>query len=250
MAKELFYFKFTPSEWLTGDIFFEDLETQGLFINVCALYWHREGKLTIDEVVKRYPKTDRLTKLTDRFISVIENDISIKFLDEQIAEFKAKSLINSVNGKCGGRPKTLKKKPNAKRTESEPKAKKSHIELEIELDNNIIYLSKEATNFFNIFNQKYAGLPSELIVSDEYRNSLEQQAYGKGLEISEIQKEMDNLYRGKDFCNSGHVQNSIGFAIKSLVQQKGNHHKRPIPDQKSKSGELLAQAERIMNYGK
>ena len=52
MAKGLPYFKFTPSEWLTGEICFEDLETQGLFINICAWYWQRDGLLKISDIEK------------------------------------------------------------------------------------------------------------------------------------------------------------------------------------------------------
>ena len=50
MAKGLPYFKFTPSEWLTGNICFEPLEVQGLFINICALYWQRDGQLSIEDI--------------------------------------------------------------------------------------------------------------------------------------------------------------------------------------------------------
>ena len=41
MAKNFPYFKFIASEWMTGDIVFESLSVQGLFINICALYWQR-----------------------------------------------------------------------------------------------------------------------------------------------------------------------------------------------------------------
>ena len=54
MAKNFPYFKFTATEWLTGDIVYESLELQGLFINVCAVYWQRDGKLTIEDLIKRY----------------------------------------------------------------------------------------------------------------------------------------------------------------------------------------------------
>jgi hypothetical protein len=145
MAKNFHYFKFIATEWLTGDIVFEDFELQGIFINICALYWHRDGKLTIDEIEKRL-KTPRISNLTDRFISVKDGYISIKFLDEQLIEAGHTSKINSINGSKGGRPKTLlplEIKPTAKRPlsdrkakESDTKAKESQIELEIELKQN------------------------------------------------------------------------------------------------------------------
>lgn len=130
MAKELPYFKFTVADWLTGDIVYERFELQGLFINICALYWQRNGLLTIDDLIKRY-KTELITELSGRFFSVNDGFISIKFLDEQFSERKNKSIVNSKNGSLGGRPKqlkTLRKKANANRTQSEHKANESNIE--------------------------------------------------------------------------------------------------------------------------
>lgn len=131
MAKNFPYFKFIATEWLTGDIVFEDYELQGIFINVCAIYWHRNGDVTISEVEKRL-KTVRLNSLSPRFISVIDGKISIAFLDEQLIAANHKSKVNSGNGKLGGRPKTLTEKPNANRTLTERKAKKSQLKEEEE----------------------------------------------------------------------------------------------------------------------
>lgn len=131
MAKGFPYFKFVATEWLTGDIVFEDYELQGIFINVCAIYWHRNGDLTMDELQKRL-KTDRLNSLCPRFFSVIDNKIIISFLDEQLLTTKHISKVNSENGKLGGRPKILEEKPNAKRPLTDRKAKKSKEEEEEE----------------------------------------------------------------------------------------------------------------------
>jgi hypothetical protein len=130
MAKGLPYFKFTPTEWLTGDICFESFEVQGLFINICALYWQRDGKLSIDDIEKRYKKPTALVSLIDRFITVTDGVISIAFLDEQFIERKHISVVNSDNGSKGGRPKTKGKKPTAKRIQSEDKANESQQEEE------------------------------------------------------------------------------------------------------------------------
>lgn len=107
MAKNFHYFKFIATEWLTGDIVFEDFELQGIFINICAIYWHRDGEITLTEIKKRF-KTERIAELTDRFISVSEDFISIKFLDEQLRDVGHVSKVNSENGKLGGRPKKNK----------------------------------------------------------------------------------------------------------------------------------------------
>jgi hypothetical protein len=140
MAKNFPYFKFFPTEWMTGDIVFEDFETQGLFINICALYWQRNADLSIEDINKRFKYPSKLANLTDRFISLSEDKILIKFLDEQLVDAGHISKTNSLNGSKGGRPKgakTLSKKPTANRPQSETKAKKSKEEEEKEI--NITY---------------------------------------------------------------------------------------------------------------
>jgi hypothetical protein len=129
MAKNFPYFKFIATEWMTGDIVFEDFSTQGLFINICALYWQRNGHLSIEDINKRFKNPIELANLTDRFYSVNDGFISIKFLDEQLIEANHISKVNSQNGALGGRPK----KPTANRPLSDGKAKKSKEEKEEEI---------------------------------------------------------------------------------------------------------------------
>ena len=134
MSKELPYFKFITSEWLDGDITLESFEAQGLFINICALYWSKEGRLYLSKVKKRFKTASEksFNNLIDEgFIQVNDDLISICFLDEQIEERKAKSLTNSENGKKGGRPRKqekTEKKPNAFNSESKKKANESQLE--------------------------------------------------------------------------------------------------------------------------
>lgn len=133
MAKNFPYFKFIATEWMTGDIVFEDLSVQGLFINICALYWQRNGELSIDDINKRFRNPDELPKLSDRFITVNNGFITIKFLDEQLDAASQISAKNSQNGSKGGRPKalkTLEEKPTAKRPLSDRKANESKEEEE------------------------------------------------------------------------------------------------------------------------
>lgn len=139
MAKNFPYFKFIVTEWMTGDIVYEPFNVQGLFINVCALYWQRDGILMIEDINKRFKNPPELAELTDRFFPVKDGFISIAFLDEQLTEANHISKINSLNGSLGGRPKghkILEKKPTANRPQSEPKAKKSKEEKEEELNKN------------------------------------------------------------------------------------------------------------------
>ncbi len=129
MATNYPYFKFTSAKWLTGDIVFEDLATQGAFVNICAIYWERDGILTIAEIEKRFSrvidKTELkriLANLTDRFLRItnVENgEIEIQFLEEQLNDIYELSAKNSKNGAKGGRPKKLK--------DSEQKPKETQI---------------------------------------------------------------------------------------------------------------------------
>ena len=137
MAKGLPYFKFVATEWLTGDISFEDFDVQGLFIQICALYWQRDGILSEEDIMRRYKKPTAFNSLTDRFISVSDGFIKIAFLDEQLSERLVLSKTNSKNGKKGGRPKTIDNTEQKSdglatenRTESEPKANESNKEEE------------------------------------------------------------------------------------------------------------------------
>jgi hypothetical protein len=120
MAKNFPYFKFIAHEWMVGDIFFEEYELQGIFISSCAIYWQRDGNVTLEYLEKRI-KNDRLNELIGKYIEVMSGNISIKFLDEQLIGAGHISKINSENGKKGGRPKT-EIKPIKKRNESENKA--------------------------------------------------------------------------------------------------------------------------------
>lgn len=144
MAKELPYFKFHCTEWMTGNIIFEPLEVQGLFINICALYWKRLGVLELSEIEQRYRKKSLIAKLSGRFFSVSGGFIKISFLDDQLTERQGISKTNSGNGKLGGRPRKEKNKANGKRTESETKANESNIEREGEKE-------KEKDNLFDHF---------------------------------------------------------------------------------------------------
>lgn len=131
MAKELPYFKFIVADWLTGDIVYESFAVQGLFINICAIYWQRNGILSIDDINKRFKNPVELADLSGRYFSLHDGFISIKFLNEQFEERKRLSFTNSNNGSLGGKSKALKtlgKQANAKRTLSEGVAKRGNKE--------------------------------------------------------------------------------------------------------------------------
>lgn len=105
MPTNFYYFKFIATEWLTGDIVFESLSAQGLFINICALYWQRSGKLSLQEIKNRYKNPPELDELIGKYIISKKTEIRIKFLDEQLLDTSRISKVNKTNGLKGGRPK-------------------------------------------------------------------------------------------------------------------------------------------------
>lgn len=152
MAKNFPYFKFVVTEWMTGDIVFESLSVQGLFINICALYWQRDGVLNISDINKRFKNPEELNDLINVFFQVKDELISIKFLDEQLIEANHISKKNSENGSKGGRPRKSEKNPPLNElnpTQSEKKQIKEEVNKRKEKENIIVidntFFSKECS---------------------------------------------------------------------------------------------------------
>lgn len=102
MSKRLPYFQFEPAEYLAGDIFFCSYGAQGMFNNICALYWQKDCELKHSQVVKRFKNEDLIQELiSENIIKVSKDKITINFLDEQFSKATIKSVVNSENGKKG-----------------------------------------------------------------------------------------------------------------------------------------------------
>lgn len=130
--KELPYFKFNCSEWISGSITLEDLTTQGAFINICAYYWFKSGNITLTEINRRLKlKQATINRLVDgNHIKLNGDIIEISFLREQFNERGMISDRNSKNGSKGGAPKGNK---NAQKNNPEqPKTSNKEEEIEIE----------------------------------------------------------------------------------------------------------------------
>jgi hypothetical protein len=158
MAKNFPYFKFIATEWLTGDIVYEDFESQGLFINICALYWQRDGKLSIEDITRRYKNESIIQSLSGRFFSVNDGLISINFLDEQLEDANHISKVNSENGKKGAEKRKML--ATAKQSLSEPlanfsKEKKNKRKEEEELNiEKSLSLELAFNTFWDLYDKK------------------------------------------------------------------------------------------------
>jgi hypothetical protein len=102
MAKELPYFKFEPNQWENGNIQILSRYDKGLFIDLCSMYWSRLGDVPLKLAVQKLcdGNASALNLLCDEsIITVKDNNIYIKFLDEQLSEFADTSSKNSKSAK-------------------------------------------------------------------------------------------------------------------------------------------------------
>lgn len=102
MAKELPYFKFEPSKWDNGNIQLCSFEAQGMFINLCCIYWSRIGDLPLKLAEQKLFKSnaDAYAELMqEEIFAVNEGKIVINFLDEQLSNFGGLSETKSKAAK-------------------------------------------------------------------------------------------------------------------------------------------------------
>jgi hypothetical protein len=103
MSKELPFFKFNATEWITGNISYESFELQGAFISVCAEYWNRNNDLSIDEAKLRLRNATIVEILIEKnYLKTKKNKIVISFLDKERKEIESKRLKLSESGRKGG----------------------------------------------------------------------------------------------------------------------------------------------------
>ena len=116
MSKELPYFKFQPSEWVTGDITLCSMEAQGLFINLCSYYWLKDCSISLANAQQRFSKNISLfDELLSKDIFTIDSDanIVIRFLDEQMEKFIDISAKRRESGKLTHQQKLSKSSAKA-----------------------------------------------------------------------------------------------------------------------------------------
>lgn len=139
MGKELPFFQFEPPQYLTGNIQFCSLESQGLFINICAIYWQRECHLTLNQIKKKFDRLDLISELIDNdVIKTNIDNIIIEFLDEQFESITNSKTRLSDAGKKGA---LIKKQATLKPPLSEAKATLKQLDKIREdkiIENNII----------------------------------------------------------------------------------------------------------------
>ena len=127
MAKELPYFKFEPSEWDNGIIQMCSRESKGLFIDICAMYWSRLGNLPYKLVLQKLcnGNANALHELMqEQVFSIADEQIVIKFLDNQLSEFghKSKQASKAAKARWSKHNKNKGENANAMQTHSKRNA--------------------------------------------------------------------------------------------------------------------------------
>ena len=110
MAKHLPFFKFDCNDFLTGKIQLCDMQTQGIFINLCALTWRENGTIKVDRFLSKKLKVSEsvldtaLKDLTELEVIIVKNGIlRVKFLDRQLREYAKFIRKCSLGGKKSAR---------------------------------------------------------------------------------------------------------------------------------------------------
>ena len=139
MASELPYFKFYPDEWIKGDITVCSMASQGLFINICSYYWAKKGVLTLTQVQQRFNtcSTDVQHLLNNGIFDVDDDVIIIKFLDEQLSQFKELSKKKSRAGLASAKVR----RGNTCSTPVQQMIYKEEVEVEGEVEDRLNTLS-------------------------------------------------------------------------------------------------------------
>ena len=104
MSKEKFlsYYKFTPAKWISGSITLCSYEAKGIFIDICALYWAREGILKeayVEQIFNKCSTSVKQELFDAEVISYREGLLQIDFLEEQLNSFEGISEKRAEAGR-------------------------------------------------------------------------------------------------------------------------------------------------------
>lgn len=213
--KELPYFKFYCSEWISGSITLESMSTQGLFINICALYWFKSGQLNTSEIKRRIRvKQADFDSLVDSGLIKIDQDlVKISFLDEQMHQRNVVSKTNSYNGSLGGAPKGNKnaiknnrKQPKTTNIEEEEEKNRKREERKV-----FVYGKHDDDKYILITPNTMDGLLYRINGEDGFKELYDI----KQSKISHpnLVKEFLRSYPGKHFDDFRHVYNTFNQFI-------------------------------------
>jgi hypothetical protein len=172
MSKELPFFKFNATQWLTGNINYESFHTQGVFIRICAEYWNRSNDISYEDIILRVNDLKTIDYLIDKgYLKVKNKKLFIKFLDEEKEEINSKRLKLSEAGRKGGLSSVQARLKQGSSIKEEDKEEEEEIRKEVKpkaykqplLEEVILYftengfredIAKRAYEYYNVANWK------------------------------------------------------------------------------------------------
>jgi len=83
------FFKFSTGEWLSGEILYQSSHLQGIFIQLCAYYFHKNGELSVEGAkarIRDITDDDLTTLYAKNIIKIEDKNIVISFLLRQLIE--------------------------------------------------------------------------------------------------------------------------------------------------------------------
>jgi len=200
MAKELPYFKYFPSEWVTGDITLCTMESQGLFMNICSYYWMKNCSMSLANAKQRFSKYEsQLNQLIEFDIIKIDNEenIIINFLDNQMNEFINVAEKRAIAGAKGGKAK-------AKQLPKIAKAKLSYKDKDKDKDKDKIYRS-----FLHL----------KILIKEN----------DKLIDLGYNQKQIDSVYDSIENYKQNKKYISLYLTAKKWLEKEPKKLKVPVP---------------------
>lgn len=221
MAKELPYFKFEPSKWDNGNIQLCSFEAQGIFINLCCIYWSRMGDLPLKLAEQKLFRSNAhaYTELMqEEIFAVNEGKIVITFLDEQLSNFGGLSETKAKAAKArwdkvresqqvNADALHVQSTSNAIREEERRKEKKKKeflLEKEtkvIPIKKNDFDFSKSSNDFKDFFLNEFIVAPKQKKKSKELLKKIliDLQSYDEPFAIGLMKNSVLNNWQGYKF---------------------------------------------------
>ena len=98
---KLQWFKFSYADWRMGKIQRCPEITQARFLNLCCLYWSKESNLSIEDAEIEIDKEHLDILISKKIVEVVNECITIKFLDEQLLGISETYEEKKQSGKLG-----------------------------------------------------------------------------------------------------------------------------------------------------
>ncbi len=201
---DIYFFKAIPTRWFAGEVQSLPYTEKGMFSDIMYYYWFKNCTLTIEMLKLRFSRDLELLESTlsksvllDIIILTENDDVKIKFLDEQYKTFNSISKIRSINGRKGGLKKAsskcynlLEQKPS--KSLANVKQKPSILELELETDKKEYKEKNVSVNVFRSFNH--------LAITVEDNKKLLDLGYNQN-QINEVYDNIENYKKNKDYKN-------------------------------------------------